>query len=149
MEIHQQSMIISSVQVTEGSIHDKVQVWNRGGLAGELTVAHGDGKKLAARLDESKPHLRVEPARNTHIMASIMIVRGTNYMDDRESVWIEPVTTFNDNGEPCMLLRVGSIQWHEDGQGERGLDYEVKFYPEREWTSDGKKPRIISKKCHV
>jgi len=42
---------ISSVRLDEGPAHDIVHVWNRGGKAGELTVASGDGAAVAALLE--------------------------------------------------------------------------------------------------
>lgn len=45
--------LVSSVAVLlapKGGWHDRVRIWNRGGLAGELIVGAGDGPKLAARL---------------------------------------------------------------------------------------------------
>jgi hypothetical protein len=43
-------MVISSVTVKCVGDHDRVQVWNRGGMAGELTVSKGDGEALKRRL---------------------------------------------------------------------------------------------------
>jgi len=43
-------MIITSVRVVRSPGHDRVQVWNRGGLAGELIVTSGDGDAFAALL---------------------------------------------------------------------------------------------------
>jgi hypothetical protein len=43
-------MVISSVTVKCVGDHDRVQVWNRGGMAGELTVCKGDGEPLKRRL---------------------------------------------------------------------------------------------------
>jgi hypothetical protein len=42
--------IITSVVVDEGPSHDRVRVWNRGGLAGVLVVTHGDGEVIARRM---------------------------------------------------------------------------------------------------
>lgn len=42
--------IISSVTVHYGPRHDRVRVWNRGALAGELTVECGDGWLVAYNL---------------------------------------------------------------------------------------------------
>jgi hypothetical protein len=42
--------LISSVTVHYGPRHDRVRVWNRGALAGELTVECGDGHNVAATL---------------------------------------------------------------------------------------------------
>lgn len=47
------SPLISSVMVQEGPAHDRVSVFNRGGLAGELVVTKGDGKRLSAILKPS------------------------------------------------------------------------------------------------
>lgn len=44
------SRVVSSIRITEGSAHDRVKIWSRGGLAGELTLSHGDGLLLAALL---------------------------------------------------------------------------------------------------
>lgn len=41
---------VSSVFVDRAGGHEVVRVWNRGGLAGELTVQEGDGKSIAAIL---------------------------------------------------------------------------------------------------
>lgn len=40
--------LISSATVMRIGIHDRVRLWNRGGLAGELTVVAGDGERIAA-----------------------------------------------------------------------------------------------------
>jgi hypothetical protein len=42
--------IVSTVRVMRGPAHDLVQVWNRGGFSGSLTVKSGDGEALARRL---------------------------------------------------------------------------------------------------
>jgi hypothetical protein len=46
--------IITSVKVEFGPTHDRVHVWNRGGKAGVLTVAHGDGARIAEMLGGKK-----------------------------------------------------------------------------------------------
>ena len=38
--------VVSSVRVETNGHHDTVTVWNRGGLAGTLTVKVGDGETL-------------------------------------------------------------------------------------------------------
>ena len=51
--------LISSVRVEHGPRHDRVSVWNRGGLAGVLTVDAGDGNDIADRLrDHLSPNGR-------------------------------------------------------------------------------------------
>ena len=42
--------VVSSLGIVPGPIHDRVRVWNRGGLAGELVVTAGDGVTIADRL---------------------------------------------------------------------------------------------------
>ena len=42
--------LITSVRVIRGVSHDTVIVWNRGGLAGKLTVLAGDGYSIALRI---------------------------------------------------------------------------------------------------
>lgn len=42
--------LISSAKVSALGAHDLVRLWNRGGLAGELVVNHGDGDTLCAVL---------------------------------------------------------------------------------------------------
>lgn len=43
--------LVSSARLTTVSeAHDKVQIWNRGGLAGELCLKKGDGEELMRRL---------------------------------------------------------------------------------------------------
>lgn len=42
--------LVSSARLTRGPAHDVVRVWNRGGMAGDLTVMSGDGAKLVAVL---------------------------------------------------------------------------------------------------
>ena len=39
--------LVSSASVTRTGNHDRVRIWNRGGLAGELVVAAGDGASIA------------------------------------------------------------------------------------------------------
>lgn len=39
--------LISGVSVLAVGAHDHVRIWSRGGLAGELTLSAGDGKKFA------------------------------------------------------------------------------------------------------
>jgi len=135
--------MISSTVVDSNPSHDKIRVYNRGALAGTLTVVAGDGRKIAERLDESISHLRIEPARETHLMASVNIVRvGAEHGDDRESVWIEVVNTGRGEHAGSVLLRIGSIRWAEDGVGHRGPGYLVRAWPDRAWDSAGKVPRI-------
>ena len=43
-------LLITTVRVEEGPGHDYVHVWNRGGKAGTLTVAKGDGQAIARAL---------------------------------------------------------------------------------------------------
>jgi hypothetical protein len=38
--------VISSVCIVTDGHHDQVAIWNRGGLAGTITVKAGDGKTL-------------------------------------------------------------------------------------------------------
>lgn len=40
--------LVSSATVTQLGNHDRVRMWVRGGLAGELIVAAGDGERMAA-----------------------------------------------------------------------------------------------------
>lgn len=54
-------LLISSTRVTEGH-HDEVRVWNRGALAGVLTLKAGDGAEVAARLEGREPDMRGEAA---------------------------------------------------------------------------------------
>ena len=42
--------LITSVHVERQGAHDVLRVWNRGGFAGELVLAQGDGAELAVRL---------------------------------------------------------------------------------------------------
>lgn len=42
--------LISGATITRAGNHDVVKIWNRGGLAGELTVTAGDGAALVHRL---------------------------------------------------------------------------------------------------
>jgi hypothetical protein len=42
--------LVTSVRIARGPGHDRVSVWNRGGLSGELVVRAGDGVGLAIRL---------------------------------------------------------------------------------------------------
>ncbi len=41
---------VSSVRVVSYGAHEHVEVWNRGGLSGTLTVCRGDGEKIRALL---------------------------------------------------------------------------------------------------
>lgn len=43
--------LVSSVKVERRGGHDHVQLWNRGGFAGELVLLAGDGAALASRLN--------------------------------------------------------------------------------------------------
>lgn len=52
------TLVVSNVAVVPGPGHDVVRVWNRGGLAGELTVTSGDGVKLAELLHAGMVHQR-------------------------------------------------------------------------------------------
>lgn len=40
--------LVSSATVTQLGGHDRVQLWSRGGSAGELVVVAGDGERIAA-----------------------------------------------------------------------------------------------------
>ena len=42
--------LVSSVRLIQGPGHERIQVWNRGGHAGELVVKVGDGLALVERL---------------------------------------------------------------------------------------------------
>jgi len=42
--------IISSVVVSPGPVHDRITIFNRGGLAGEITVEAGDGPTIEEAL---------------------------------------------------------------------------------------------------
>lgn len=48
--VYLHEVLVSSVRVETGPSHDTIRVWNRGGLAGTLTVKAGDGQAFAARL---------------------------------------------------------------------------------------------------
>ena len=136
---------ITSVEVIEDPEHDRVRIWNRGSLAGELTVVKGDGKRIAARLLQDKPHLRIEPARETHLGASVHILRSPGDRgdrEDREGVWVEVIGVGDEEGEPVVDLKVSSIVWDEGGSGKMGPSYRVRAYPKRDWDPFGKKRRI-------
>jgi hypothetical protein len=40
--------VVSALAVTEVGTHERVRLWSRGGLAGEIVVSKGDGERLAA-----------------------------------------------------------------------------------------------------
>lgn len=141
----QSRMVVSSVEVIEGPAHDVVKIWNRGGLAGELTVTKGDGAVVAARLRTNEPHLKIQPARESHLSASVHIVRspGDLIRDDREGVWVEVDRVgVTQHDERFVDLRVSHIVWHEDGTGLREPDRLVRAYPDREWDPTSKAKRI-------
>jgi hypothetical protein len=48
--------VISSARVITVGGHEVVQLWSRGGLAGELVVSHGDGARMCCTM------LMLEPA---------------------------------------------------------------------------------------
>lgn len=52
--------LISSVRVETIGNHDRVQVWNRGGLAGTLMVCAGDGDAIAELLQPGLVRARAE-----------------------------------------------------------------------------------------
>lgn len=39
--------LVSSAAVSRHGAHERVRIWVRGGLAGELVVDHGDGERIA------------------------------------------------------------------------------------------------------
>lgn len=45
--------VVSSVKLEEGPAHDRLRIWNRHGLAGELVLQKGDGVRMAALLGRS------------------------------------------------------------------------------------------------
>jgi len=47
--------VISMVRVEKRTTHDVVQLWNRGGHAGVLTVLSDDGMEIAKMLIHSRP----------------------------------------------------------------------------------------------
>ncbi len=49
--------LVSSVELVEGpaGVHDRVRIWNRGALCGELVVSNGDGIQLRERLTLAPP----------------------------------------------------------------------------------------------
>jgi len=49
-DLPDKSGVVTSVLVVKGELHDRVKIWNRGGLAGELCVVAGDGARIADRL---------------------------------------------------------------------------------------------------
>jgi len=42
--------VFTSARLRTEGVHDKVRIWNRGGLAGELVLNKGDGEKMLHRL---------------------------------------------------------------------------------------------------
>lgn len=42
--------VVTSVRVRPSGKHDRVSIWNRGGLSGEVVVDAGDGVTIAKRL---------------------------------------------------------------------------------------------------
>lgn len=42
--------VVSSAAITQMGAHERVRLWNRGGLAGELVVSAGDGARMATTL---------------------------------------------------------------------------------------------------
>jgi hypothetical protein len=147
-EVNPCYMVVDRVDVNCGLYQDFVKIWNRGEPAGEIAVAKGDGKIIAERLKTNQSQLRIEPARDTHLMASIHIVRnaGDFIKEDREGVWIEvDFVGINQDSEQFVDLRVSHIIWHEDGVGIQEDEFVTRFYPDRAW---GKKKRVelISKR---
>ena len=59
--MNKQTGLVTSVMVNFGDMHDTVRIWNRGGLAGELTVKAGDGEIMAKRLMGSPDAWRESP----------------------------------------------------------------------------------------
>lgn len=43
-------ILVSSVRVATRQLHDRVTVFNRGAISGELIVDKGDGERIAERL---------------------------------------------------------------------------------------------------
>lgn len=64
--------LISSVRLVPGPTHDIISVWNRGGLAGSLTVNAGDGALLKELLlvQGSTADFTQPPPLNTHLEPS-------------------------------------------------------------------------------
>lgn len=50
IRMHRPGEIVSTVEVETVGAHERVDVWNRGGKAGTLTVSAGDGEAIAERL---------------------------------------------------------------------------------------------------
>ena len=46
-------ILVSSMRVLPGKQHDKIEIFNRGGKAGELLVTAGDADEFVRRLTES------------------------------------------------------------------------------------------------
>jgi len=63
-------LVVSSVSIEQAGAHEVLRVWTRGGLAGELTVAEGDGQVVAERLGLSERLTGAEPTRIAEDMTS-------------------------------------------------------------------------------
>ena len=53
-------VLITSARVLPGPAHDTIRIFNRGGLAGEITVTAGDGRDIASRLLNDEDFTRCE-----------------------------------------------------------------------------------------
>ena len=47
--------VISSAEVFEAGAHERVRLWSRGGLAGELVVSKGDGARMCCMMFMLEP----------------------------------------------------------------------------------------------
>jgi len=134
--------LVTLARVETRGDHDVVTIWNRGACCGTLTVNRGDGDRIAARL-VNPAQLRIEPARETHLAASVHILRNEAFRDE-EAVWVEveKVGTVKTcvGPETYVDLKVTSIVWYEDGKGERNPDQRVRAWPGRKWGHG--EPRI-------
>jgi hypothetical protein len=53
-------LVVTTIRVCKCFGHDRVTVWNRGGLAGTLMVVAGDGETVARRLCGPDLEVKVE-----------------------------------------------------------------------------------------
>lgn len=58
--------IVTSVRVKRGDFYDRVRVWNRGALAGELLVLKGDGPFIAQLLVGEESTVSLGEFEDTH-----------------------------------------------------------------------------------
>jgi hypothetical protein len=78
-------LLVSSIKVDDNGAHEHVSIWNRGALAGELTLQRGDAAVLAALFGLQHEPMGEEELKKLFYKAFDQATRTTHSQEPEET----------------------------------------------------------------